>query len=113
MNNSYREINDVLTDPHYVYLFVREDLSVSQQVIQTVHATQLTGWVCQGGEVPNAVLVGAQSEDDLMTISEYLIDHHIAHEVWYEPDISAHTAIATYPIKGKDRNALKHFQLKR
>jgi hypothetical protein len=63
--------------------------------------------------VPNAVLVGAHSEDNLMTISEYLTDNYIAHEVFYEPDLAAHTAIATYPVKGKDRQLLKHFRLKR
>jgi hypothetical protein len=106
-------MSEQLIPEPYIYLFVRKDLSVPQQVIQTVHAAQLTGWACGNLQVPNAVLVGAQSEDDLLTIREYLIDHDVPHEMFYEPDVFAYTAIATYPLKGKERAPLKHFQLMR
>jgi hypothetical protein len=100
----------------YVYLFTRQDLSHQQQVIQTAHA------ICEMGvhwgredfnekETPNAVLIGVESEDQLLDIRHYLDRYGVASEMFYEPDISAYTSIATYPLEGKERKPLLKFEL--
>lgn len=95
----------------YMYLFTRRDLSQQQQIIQTVHAAHIVGQNQDTNSVPNAVLIGAKNEFDLMAIKEYLEYFEIAHEIFYEPDISQHTAIATYPLQGEQRTPLRKFDL--
>ncbi len=95
----------------YMYLFTRRDLSPQQQIIQTAHAAHIIGNKQECGSIPNAVLIGAASEFDLMGIKEYLEYFEIAHEIFYEPDISQHTAIATYPLVGDERKPLQKFEL--
>jgi len=95
----------------YMYLFTRRDLSPQQQIIQTSHITHIIGKKQECDSVPNAVLIGAKNEGDLMAIKEYLEYFDIAHEIFYEPDISQHTAIATYPLQGEQRTPLRKFDL--
>ena len=97
----------------YMYLFIREDLSTPQQIIQTSHAAHVIGKNQECDSVPNAVLIGAKTEYDLLGIKEYLDYFEIAHEMFYEPDISQHTAIATYPLVGDQRLPLRKFDLMR
>jgi hypothetical protein len=59
----------------------------------------------------NAVLIGVNSETHLLEIKQYLDENEIENEIFYESDISAYTAIATYPLTGKERKPLKKFEL--
>lgn len=100
----------------YIYLFTRRDLSPQQQIIQTAHATVEMGvhWGREDfndKETPNAVLIGIHSENALLDIKDYLEENKIPNEMFYEPDIEAYTAIATYPLEGKEREPLKKFGL--
>ena len=95
----------------YMYLFARKDLSPQQQIIQVSHAAHIIGKNQECDDVPNAVLIGADTEYDLIGIKEYLDYFDIAHEIFYEPDISQHTAIATYPLVGDERLPLRKFDL--
>lgn len=95
---------------HYIYLFTRTDLSIPQQIIQTAHATHAMA-ATQDSRVANAVLIGVESEDKLLEISEYLDENDIDHEMFWELDISAYTSICSYPLQGKERKPLKKFSL--
>lgn len=96
----------------YMYLFTRRDLSHQQQIIQTSHAVHLMGMLSEkSDEIPNAVLIGIESQDHLLDIRQFLEDNQIKSEIFYEPDISEFTAIATHPIRGNDRKKLKTFKL--
>lgn len=46
-------------------------------------------------------------------ISDYLEMHGIEHEMFYEPDVESHTAIATRPLIGEERKLMKKFKLKK
>jgi len=46
-----------------------------------------------------------------MNISMKLNDSDIEHEMFYEPDIQQHTAIATEPIYGDRRKFFRKFKL--
>lgn len=93
----------------YMYLFARTDLSHQQQIVQTAHAAALIGERYHGNTY--AVLCGAKSEDHLHIISDYLEQVGIAYALFFEPDLNSYTAIATEPLQGKRRGAMKKFKL--
>lgn len=100
------------SDTPYIYLFVRKDLSIPQQIIQAAHAVDCIRGHTES-EVSHMVLIGASDEAELFSFAEHLSDSDIHHEMFFEPDVDAYTAIATRPIRGKERDSLKHFQLMR
>lgn len=97
----------------YIYMFIREDLSVSQQIVQTAHAVDEIGRRHQSVGNNYMVLCGVKDEQDLLEVSDWLKEQFIDHETFFEPDIDSHTAIATRPIIGEERLAMKRFKLKR
>jgi|JI102314A2RNA_FD_contig_31_5877840_length_987_multi_2_in_0_out_0_1 hypothetical protein len=98
----------------YIYLFIREDLGPAQQIIQTAHAVDdLYRTIKPGDRTNHMVLFSIRSEQDLEETSMYLKDNDIHHEMFYEPDVLAHTAIATEPIRGEKRNLFRKFKMKK
>lgn len=93
----------------FMYLFIRDDLSHCQQIIQTAHAAAQIGEKYHGETY--ACLMSAKNEDHLLDISEYLHSKGIDHAMFFEPDINAHTAIATRPLVGDERAPLKRFEM--
>jgi hypothetical protein len=93
----------------YMYVFVREDLSPPQQIVQAAHASALIGEQYHANT--NIVLFGSSSEDELKHHAQYLESHDIEFEMFYEPDISQYTAIATQPLVGVSRKPLRKFKL--
>lgn len=97
----------------YVYLFVRDDLSHPQQIVQTAHAAETMAHKHGIKGINHMVLCGAKDQDNLFDISMWLAQHNIDHHVFYEPDIDGYTAIATLPLRGDERKPMKRFQLKK
>lgn len=97
----------------YMYLFVREDLSHAQQIVQTAHAVDELNKSHPHEKGNYMVLCGAKDENDLFGISEQLTTSGIVYEMFYEPDIDSYTAIATQPLRGEDRKVLRRFRLKK
>jgi hypothetical protein len=95
-----------------MYLFIRDDLSHAQQIVQTAHAANEIG-MKYPSENNHIVLCSAKNEEHLVAIVECLDANDIDHCVFYEPDIESHTAIATRPLRGNERLPLSKFQLKR
>lgn len=100
-------------DTPYMYLFIRDDLSVPQQIIQTAHAVEDICKKISLTKTSHAVLFSADSENDLFKASEWLSFHEIRHSMFYEPDIGAYTSIATEPLIGKQRSIMKRFKMKK
>jgi hypothetical protein len=96
-------------DTDYMYIFIREDISPPQQIVQASHASAIIGEKYHGDT--SIVLCGAKNEEHLDVIASYLEQKGIDHAMFYEPDISACTAIATQPLSGKARSPLKKFEL--
>jgi len=98
----------------YLYLFIRDDLSHAQQIIQTAHAVEK---LFHKIEIPlkmsHVVLFSASSEEDLFIASEWLSFHEIRHSMFFEPDIGAYTSIAVEPLTGDRRKIMKKFKMKR
>ena len=97
----------------YMYLFVRDDLSHAQQIVQAAHAAEMIGSKYQSAKANHIVLCSAKDSEHLWSIAEFLDEHDIDLEMFYEPDIESHTAIATKPLRGDERLPLRKFQLKR
>jgi len=96
----------------YMYLFVRNDLSHPQQIVQTAHAVDELNKKYPHNPGNYMVLCGAKDEEELHSISELLCFNDIHHEMFYEVDVNGYTAIATVPLRGAKRKPLARFQLK-
>ena len=94
---------------YYMYVFVKEDLSHPQQIVQAAHAAAKIGEKYHGDTY--IVLCGAKNEEHLDAISQHLERHSIDHELFFEPDIDGYTTIATAPLKGNERQPLRKFKL--
>lgn len=97
----------------YMYIFVRNDLTHPQQIVQAAHAVDEMNKEFPHESGNYMVLCGVDNEEELMDTSEYLVRAGIDHHMFFEPDVDSHTAIATRPLIGKERKVLKHCQLKR
>lgn len=98
-----------------MYVFVREDLSHPQQVVQACHAAIEAATHFSLGnlaEHPSVIVLAAKSEQKLHNVRKYLVDNGIKHAHFYEPDIGDElTAVATEPITGERRELFKKYQL--
>lgn len=101
-----------MSDSPYMYLFIREDLSIPQLIVQASHAAYEAGaGFDQPHKTPNVVLIGVSSQDHLKQTADYLGTHGIEFEMFYEPDVDEYTALACKPVYGVTRNVFKHFHL--
>jgi hypothetical protein len=121
---------------YYTYVFVRQDISPEQQLVQAAHATFLLGVSSQRvqathtsmdtGIVPCLINGGINAADTYFTVvgvrdlralyavRDILIKFGYLFEMFFEPDIKTqgeHTAIATYPISEYHRDVLLAFNL--
>ena len=85
---------------------------MAQQIVQASHAALEAGFKFNKPEkTSNIVLFGVKNQQALIEASEYLTLHGIDYEMFYEPDITGFTAIATEPLFGDERTPLKRFKL--
>jgi hypothetical protein len=96
-----------------MYMFVREDLTTAQQIVQTAHAVDDVNKQCPHAPGNYMVLCGANDEQELMAIAQQLIEERIEHVMFYEPDVNGFTAIATEPLRGNRRKPMQRYRLKK
>jgi len=100
------------SDERYAYIFVRQDLSLAQQIVQANHATMLMTSQTPGIGLPNLVVIGVPDKDALDRVSRKLIFHKIRHYLYFEPDdYIGHSAIATVPITVEEKKVLSNYRL--
>ena len=92
-----------------MYIFIRSDLSLPQQIVQSSHASAIIGEKYHSNT--SIVLISCKDEDHLKSTAQYLQDHQIKFEIFYEPDVNEFTSIATEPLIGESRKNLKKFKL--
>lgn len=102
-------------EPHapaeYVFIFVRYDLSLPQQLVQTNHATMKMTSLYGIEGTPNIALIGVDDLVELQAASQLLSDLQVPHHNWCEPDWDlGFTSITTAPISGAQRAALAHYK---
>lgn len=88
---------------HYCYILVRRDLPQAVQVVQAAHAAQEIGYECNRPETPtHFVVLGVSGIKELEFYAKLLEDKTIQYHMFFEPDYDmGHTALCTYPKKGK------------
>lgn len=98
----------------YVYIFVRQDLPIPQQIVQSNHATYALASLYghDGDCMPNIVLIGVPDREAILRVSEQCSENAIPHYTWNEPDWDyGITAISTAAIRGNKRLAFAEYQL--
>lgn len=102
--------------PEYIYIFVRQDLSREQQLVQASHATLVLGNKLKRDDVSELyfTVIGIPQLIDFKNVIKSLNAHGTKYETFYEPDQgNTLTAIATHPIPKDQRGKLKDFKLLR
>ncbi len=105
-----------MAEKHYVYIFVRQDISAEQQLVQSSHVALMLGSRLgrrfQGDQKKYKIddlyftVIGITTLKDFVQVQKDLSEFQ--YECFYEPDIGHEmTAIATYPIHHKKRGTLR------
>ncbi len=96
-----------MKDP-YVYLFVRQDLSLAQQNVQSIHAGIKAGETF-GNNIgkSNLVYIGVPSKEDLHDVMDIMGRNEIPFVEFYEPDYNEGlTAVCTNVLYDRKKRAL-------
>lgn len=101
-------------DHSYTYAITRKDLSFPQQAVQAGHAAieAARKYLKPDDEHPSLILCAMKNEAQLTNAADNLERQGIRIQRFYEPDIGNQlTAIATEPLSGEARKAMRKFQL--
>lgn len=93
----------------YTYCFIRKDIPIHAQIIQTAHA-------CLQSDKPKTVnsivLFEVKNEEHLIKVNEYLKSRGLKTYLFFEPDDDmGYTSLATEPLHGEDRTIMSRFRL--
>lgn len=99
-----------------MYVVVRTDIPMAQQIVQAAHAACTAGEKF-GGSDSNLILLEIKNLKSLKNLSYHLEEKNVEFTMFYEPDNAmGFSALATRAITGKDRNdmrnVLKKFNVK-
>lgn len=95
----------------YVFIFVRQDISIPQQLVQSNHATISMTSLQPVEGTPNLVLIGVPDVHALELVSGELSFHDIDHYCWHEPDWDmGFTAICTQPMTKEQKEFLSGYR---
>lgn len=88
---------------YYCYILVRRDLPQAVQTVQAAHAAQEVGYDSPKPATPtHFVVLGVSGIRELEFYASYLRLNDIKLRLFHEPDFDmGHTALCTYPQKGK------------
>ncbi len=96
-----------------IYIFVRNDLSYSQKVVQSCHAAlEATRQFVNNDERYKIVVLAAKSEPKLMSIMMEAGGKGIKTTYFTEPDMDFQvTAVATEPLDDEQRKVFQRYKL--
>ena len=97
-------------------MFVRQDISLAQQMVQSNHATfELARRLPRDQDLdvtPSCITIGVPDKQALFRVIEKLRSNDIGHEVFYEPDFGIGlSAVATVPLGQEQRRMLSNYRL--
>jgi len=97
----------------YVYAFIRRDISFAQQLVQVGHAALEAGRAHYfGDEIASFIVLEVPDLQGLEDAARHLTKQGIEHKMFFEPDFGmGHSAIATRPVRGKERQLFRSWPL--
>lgn len=101
----------------YVYVLIRQDISLEQQLVQASHAALEAGFRFQqpAEDTASLIMLAAKDEHALRQAALDLESEGIDHHMFYEPDFGpmGHSALATRPLYGAERKLMRKYPLYR
>jgi hypothetical protein len=98
----------------YVYVLVRLDIPLHQQLIQASHAAFEAGlrWHSPDDEVASLIVLGVRDKAALLRAARKLTAKGVDHHVFFEPDFDmGESALATRPLVAEARRPLAGYPL--
>ncbi len=100
----------------YVYVLIRTDISLEQQIVQASHAAVEAGFRFQppADDTASLIVCAVPDQQALERAARELQLRNIEHHMFFEPDFDmGHSALATRPIYGDERKAMRKYPLYR
>lgn len=96
----------------WIYVFVRTDIPVANQLVQAAHVCHIAGRDFQHPDNTHMGLFKLKDEEKLLKVANKLEDLGIKYSIYLEPDFpKGYTALATEPIYGKTREEFAKYKL--
>lgn len=100
---------------NYFYVFIRQDLPLAQQLVQSCHATHAMATQnhsCNTEEIPSTIVIGVPNQKALLRVIKKLQKNNIKFAEFHEPDFDMGlSAIATVPLVWSERQCLKDYSI--
>lgn len=99
---------------HFLYVLVRTDIPLSQQIVQAAHAAAEAGRYFYRIEhgIASLIVLAVPDVAVLHGARERLLEHNIEHKMFYEPDDAmGDSAIGTEPLCGTRCKVLRRYLL--
>lgn len=111
---------DYTTDTPYVYVFVRRDIPLVQQIVQSSHACHHAGQDLGAPSGCHLVLFQVADQHSLISIGEHFVNKGVPFHAFYEPDPiwgqdetvpMGYSALCTKPLVGEERRIMEAYDL--
>ena len=100
------------TENEYIYVFVRKDIPIADQIVQVGHVCYESGLRFNAKENTFMVLCQVNSEEELCTTMYRLIEMGVEMHQFIEPDNDLGlTALCSQPVSGKQRHLFRKYKL--
>jgi hypothetical protein len=102
-----------MPNDRWLYLFIRQDIPVAQQITQSNHATYSLALAYNPAcDIPNIVTIGVPDLAALKRVQYKLVQNQIPHYAWTEPDFDlGFTSITTVPLDFNQKQILKNYRV--
>jgi len=97
----------------YTYIFIRQDISLAQQMVQGIHAALDAGRLFTDNPHYNLVMIGVKDEEELFDVERLLSENDIKFTKFFEPDNDmGYSSICTEALSNRNkRSVLSKFKL--
>lgn len=95
---------------NWVYVFIRTDLPIEQQIVQAAHSALEAGRdLGKPKSTSHLILIGVKSEHSLNKVATELTLLNIRYHKFYEPDYDrGYTSLTTEPLEHRHPYFFKH-----
>jgi hypothetical protein len=94
-------------------VLVRQDIPLSQQLVQAVHAAHEAGiYLSEESQTSSVVVCGVSNEQELLKSQARIESRGIRFVLFREPDMNDEaTALASEPLNGTGKKAFANYKL--